>query len=280
MNILNFIKSKKKKKRNDLRRKRRIVRIGSLKFKLISFAVIFSFSACFFIVDAFRDFHLTHSCLSFLNFNIQNIQVLGIKNISKNRIDKIIKSQSTQIISKIDIDMIKEEIEKIEWVENIFIQRRLPSSLRIEIQERQPIAIWQKNKNHFLVDKNGKVIHSSMSKEFSHLPIIVGDFAPITAFQVIQTSGLFSNLKKRITGFICVRGRRWNVEIDNSLIVKLPTENIHQAFSVLSDMIKHNKISRVLMETVDLRDEDRVIIKFKEKYINSIKKNKKNKTSL
>lgn len=280
MNILNFIKSKKRKKRNDLRLKRRIVRIGSLKFKLISFTVIFSFSASFFIVDAFRDFYLTHSCLSFLNFNIQNIQVLGIKNISKNKIDKIIKSQATQIISKINIDMIKEEIEKIEWVENIFIQRRLPSSLRIEIQEREPIAIWQKNKNHFLVDKNGKVIHSSVSKEFSHLPIIVGDFAPLTAFQVIQTSVLFSNLKKRITGFICVRGRRWNVEIDNSLIVKLPTENIHQAFSVLSDMIKHNKISRVLMETVDLRDEDRVIIKFKEKYINAIKKNKKNKASL
>lgn len=280
MRIFNFIGRKQKRKSHEIRRKRRIIRMGSLKYKLISFSIFFFVVTTFFTIDHFRSYQFTHSVLSFLNFNIRNLQVIGIKNIPLSRIDEIVKKQSTQVISKIDIDQIKEEIEKLEWVDTVFIQRRLPSTLRIEIQERKPIAIWQKKKNHFLVDKNGKVINASISKDFSHLPIVVGELAPPTASHIIHIASLFSNLKKRITGFICVRGRRWNVEMDNSLIVKLPGDNTHHAFSVLSDMVKHNKISKVLMETIDLRDEDRVIIKFREKYVNTIKKSKKNKTNV
>ncbi len=280
MEIFSIFKRKDKKKSHGLRRKRRISRMNSMKFKLISFAIFISVIFLFFFIDSFSGFKASHQILNFFHFNVKKVQVVGMKNITKNKIDQIVSSQSTKIISQIDIDKIKEDVGKIEWVDRVYIQRRLPSILRIEIIERQPVAIWQNKKKNYLVDKSGKIIHSTISKDFSALPIIVGEQAPSTAFQIINATQHFSNLKKRITGYICIRGRRWNIEMDNSLIVKLPGEHNHNALSILSDMVKHNKISHVLMESIDLRDEDRVIIKFKEKYVNSIRKNKKNKTTI
>ncbi|MBA4249838.1 MAG: hypothetical protein C0432_04985 [Candidatus Puniceispirillum sp.] len=280
MQILNIFKRKDKKKSHGIRRKRRITRMHSIKFKLISFAAVVGIIFLFFFIDSFREFKSSHYILNFCNFTVKKIQVIGIKNVTRNKIDQIVASQSTKIISQIDIDKIKEDVEKIEWVDRVYIQRRLPSILRIEVIERHPVAIWQNKKKNYLVDKSGKIIHSTISKDFSSLPIIVGELAPSTAFQIINATLHFPELKKRITGYICIRGRRWNIEMDNSLIVKLPGENNHNALSVLSDMVKHNKISNVLMESIDLRDEDRVIIKFKEKHVNSIKKNKKSKTSV
>jgi cell division protein FtsQ len=57
-----------------------------------------------------------------------------------------------------------------------------------------------------------------------------------------------------------VAGRRWDVYLDNGIVVKLPEDNVQQAMAVLSKMNKQNDLLQRDIAAVDLRLEDRTTI--------------------
>ena len=80
--------------------------------------------------------------------------------ISKNYLKK--KSFFTM-----DINHLRKEIEKIDWVKNVTIRRSYPDEVKIYIEEHIPIAIW--NDDYYL-DEFGKIF--SANKIDSDLPLI------------------------------------------------------------------------------------------------------------
>ena len=67
--------------------------------------------------------------------------------ISKNYLKK--KSFFTM-----DINYLREKIEKIDWVKNVTIRRSYPDEVKIYIEEHIPVAIWN---NDYYLDEFGKI---------------------------------------------------------------------------------------------------------------------------
>ncbi len=74
---------------------------------------------------------------------------------------------------RLDLAESTERIKKIDWVDRVFIERRLPSSLLISLRERKPVALLD-NGTLYGVDREGRVLSPSAALLREDLPLISG----------------------------------------------------------------------------------------------------------
>jgi cell division protein FtsQ len=62
-----------------------------------------------------------------------------------------------------NVDMIKSRLEELKWVKDAKISRSWPDKIKIEIQEYQPIAIWN---GTYFISPEGELVEISGQEEF------------------------------------------------------------------------------------------------------------------
>jgi cell division protein FtsQ len=79
---------------------------------------------------------------------------------------------------KLDIERTAGTLQGLAWVEKVFIERRLPSSVLISVRERTPVALVEKGAI-FGLDAQGRLLPPSAALAGEDLPLISGlTFAP------------------------------------------------------------------------------------------------------
>lgn len=200
-------------------------------------------------------------------FVLEEILIEGRKKTSASDLTKAINAKRGIPILLLDLDKIKENIEKLPWVAKVSVQRQLPNILYIKITEREPIAIWQNNKKFYPIDKTGEIIQADID-DLSHLPILVGKNAPKHTVNLFKALVTEKKLAKRVKAATLIADRRWDVildNIDNGIEIKLPEENFDLAWKKLANADEKNGILKRKLTIIDLRLSDKVIIKLNEK---------------
>jgi len=109
-------------------------------------------------------------------FTINNIQILGIKNIPKETIIKIVNNENKSNILNVNLLNIYNNLRNNDWVEELYIERVLPNTIKISIIEKEAIGIWQYEMSNKLITKNGEIISTANINKFKiDLPIIHGN---------------------------------------------------------------------------------------------------------
>ena len=127
--------------------------------------------------------------------------------------------------------------------------------------ERKPIALWHHQQSFFLVDQEGIVITSPNITQFQHLPVVVGADAPVHAPKILALLEKFPEIRKRLSSLVRIRQRRWDLSLENSILVKLPEDSVEDALARLSLLIEQKKISKDETSIVDLRVPKQVILR-------------------
>lgn len=164
-------------------------------------------------------------------------------------------------ILAIDLDALRQRVEALGWVKRAAVWRQLPDTLFIEIEEREPFARWQIDHQVRLIDRSGRVLDDDDRTDFANLLRLVGPGASDKAAALISMLESDPQLGKRVVNAIRVRERRWDIEFDNGLIVKLPEENPEVAWARLLDLERRFGLLRRDLESIDLRLDDRLIVK-------------------
>lgn len=188
-----------------------------------------------------------------MGFCVRDVMVQGRRFAPTDRILQAVNLKKGDAIFLKSPAAIKEDLEKIPWVKKASVQRRLPHDLFIDLEERQPIALWQHQKIHYLVDASGVVISNEKLMEFSKLPIIVGGDAPLHAPKILALLDKFPDIQKRVTALVRVGGRRWDLQLDHKITVKLPELKSEEAFARLLLVIQQDKLHASDVSVVDLR---------------------------
>jgi cell division protein FtsQ len=139
----------------------------------------------------------------------------------------------------------------------------LPGTLHIAISERQPIAIWQNNGEHMLIDNTGQVIPGTIAG-YETLPLVVGDGAGIRADELLAMLDSEPTLASRVKAAVRVGNRRWNLMLDDAqdgLEVRLPEEATEAAWHRLAELERTQGLTARQVRMVDLRVADRMILK-------------------
>lgn len=157
---------------------------------------------------------------------------------------------------------VKARLEKISWIERASVQRVLPDQIYITIYERVPVAIWQIQKRFHLVDADGVIIDQPDVSQYPTLPIIVGEQAAQHFKPLQHALSAYPDLQQRISAYIRVGKRRWDLRIDKSLNIQLPEDHLDQALERLKRLQDKQKLDPLKIRSIDLRLTDRIIVRY------------------
>lgn len=200
-------------------------------------------------------------------FVLDDVVVSGRDKTSREEINALLNLQRGDNILKIDVYEIKEKLEKLPWVREVTVHKSyFPNVVHIEIQEKEVKAIWQINEKFYPLDAEGKVIEADFHVSEPIL-LIVGAGAPENFKNLMEAlkDGKYDYLDKvKVANFIS--GRRWNLilnDIREGITVKLPEENIGEAWKKLLKLNETKGIFKRKLTIIDLRLPNKIVVKIR-----------------
>jgi cell division protein FtsQ len=164
-------------------------------------------------------------------------------------------------ILAVDPAVARAELETLPWVRRASVERQLPGTLYIRLVEREPMALWQEQGVIRVIDRDGEVISGIEPRRFAHLPLVVGADAPAHAEKLIAVMNSEPELRERVTAAVRVGGRRWNVQIEGHIDVRLPENDTAAAWSQLARIERQQGLLSRDVIVIDLRLPDRLVVR-------------------
>ena len=235
------------------------------KIKIIN---IISFSL---IIISLTAIFLSLKFPSLLNnsFQINHVIIEGSKKSNKSEIEKNVAEKNGNLIS-LSFNSIKVIVESSEWVKRASIKKILPSTLVINITENDPYAIYLQEGKFFLLDLDGSIITEiNIDNYQDDLLFVRGENSPELLEQLIKDISItFPNLIQTLEEVEFIEKRRWNLKLNNKLLVKLPDENIQQSLKNLKQLFEEQEVMQSNIIEIDLRIQGRAALKVLDGKIN------------
>jgi len=152
---------------------------------------------------------------------------------------------------------IEKKLKKIDFVESFEIKKKYPKKIIIKIYEKKPIAILQHKKDKFYISENINLIDFIVLENYRNLPIVFGNKE--------NFKDLYINLKKinfpldLIKKYYYYESNRWDLEIYQKKIIKLPTKNYIQSLKKFINFKKENNLDKY--QVFDYRINHQLILK-------------------
>src|SRR5215469_2612393 len=197
-----------------------------------------------------------------LGLVVTDIEVDGRSTTDRETILTALDAHYGTAILAVNPSRAKQQLEALPWVRSAAIERRLPGTLYVRLVERRPLAVWQHDGKHELIDRDGTVIPVTDLSRFAKLPTVVGgDPARRGAAQLLDLLANEPALAQRVTAAVLVGDRRWNVRIDNLIDVMLPEDDMSGAWAKLAQLERDNRVLQRDVEIIDLRLPDRLVMR-------------------
>ena len=202
---------------------------------------IYLYVSIFFLLGTISNKYI----LNFNLFQIQEINILGLESNSKNKLQKNLQKYKLKNIFQIEQNEIENIIFQDKKIESFEIFKKYPSELYIEIKKTDYLANINFDDKFYFIGSNKKLIRSNTIDK--NLPIIFGK-PSIDKFMTIREKIIKSKLEiSDIRSFFFFNSGRWDLELLNGHLIKLPIElsetiiNEYLNFSKL-EIFKKNKI--------------------------------------
>jgi len=102
-----------------------------------------------------------------------NIEVTGMENVTKAQIMETMGADIGRNIFFIPLAQQRAQLEQIPWVESASVMRFVPNRLKVEIQERTPVAFARVGPRMSLIDAGGTLMELTPKHKYS-FPVILG----------------------------------------------------------------------------------------------------------
>ena len=163
------------------------------------------------------------------------------------------------------LDDARARIERLTWVQNATVERRLPGTVVVTLIERRPFAVWQSGGRFQLIDRAGQVVAEQDpvkdAAAFSVLPLVVGPGAPEAAAALLDQLASLPLLRSRVVAAIRVGERRWNLRLTTGADVLLPEGNELVAMQRLLELQASQALLDRPIQTLDMRGGDRLVVR-------------------
>ena len=163
-------------------------------------------------------------------------------------------------IFELDLDAARTAIEAVPWVRHARVERRLPDTILIALEEHRPLALWQHQRRLHLVAEDGSVLAEDELGPWSDLLLVVGDGAPTAVPELLGALDRVPTVADRVAAATWVGGRRWELRLDNGVDVRLPEQDMPQALARLAAVEAQDRVMDRDILAIDLRISDRLVL--------------------
>ena len=192
------------------------------------------------------------------NFDLPKINMVNIEGIEFNdneylKIMNLIKLNNLLSIQK---SQIKEILNSNNLIEEYEVFKKYPSSLEIKIEKTNFLASTNINGKNYLVGSNGKLSNSNLSDK--NLPYIFGN---PNISQFLNLKNIINKSKfsyNNVENFFFYKSKRWDLELKDDVILKLPEANIKTSLDIAYEFLKDKKFDK--SKIIDLRIKNQIIV--------------------
>ena len=195
-------------------------------------------------------------------FGIENIEINGYKETSELAI--LEKLEVGGSLVGYDVAEAQDRIATLPWVARATVRKFYPSTLSVEIEEREPFALWQREGQVFVIDRGGTEIVGLEESRFGKLPFMVGEGANQQVGDFLADINAEPDIAAQMRAAVLVAGRRWDLHLEDGVTVKLPEKNIRAALAQLVRLNAERQLLQRDVIVIDLRLPDRVTVRLPE----------------
>lgn len=192
-------------------------------------------------------------------FQVQRVEVTGMERVDQLKVYELVLAEKDRAMPLVDIDQVRADLLEYGWIKDARVSRRLPDTLAVEIIERKPAAVWQREGKYSLIDAEGIVLQHVKAGEGGELPVLNGADANRHAVALNELLDNATALKAQVTGASWIGNRRWDLRFKTGETLALP-EGERAAAEALLNFARMDGIHRLLGRDLihfDLRDPDR-----------------------
>ena len=187
--------------------------------------------------------------------NIKDINIVGLDIKDKKVLLKKIKNFSTKNIFSISKSDLINEIEANSLVEEYFIFKRYPSSIDINIKKTKFLAKINIKGKIFYLGSNGKFTKANHFN--NQLPFIFGNPEVIDFFNIKKIIDKSKISYSEIKNFYFFPSKRWDLELRDNTVIKLPNDNIHLALNLALEFLNNESFKNKI---IDARIKNQIIV--------------------
>jgi len=169
-------------------------------------------------------------------FAVRRVTFTGAQRTPAKAIARAAAIDGTRSILALDLDAIRARVEALPWVRRAAVTRLLPGTVRIDVEERHAIAVWQHKGRLWLIDEDGSPIMAARADAHPDLGLVVGAGANVAAAELRRMLGREQALAARVKAAVRVGERRWDLAFDSGTVVALPETAPDAAWRKLAAM--------------------------------------------
>ena len=191
-------------------------------------------------------------------FRVNTVTITGQRELTDARIFAAAGVSDTSSLLFLDCEEAREGLQKLPLVKSAQVRKLFPDTLAITIEERVPYALWQLDGAVSVVAEDGTILDHAVPERFATLPLLVGTGADKRAHEIVSLLEAVPAVGKRVKAATLVAERRWNLALDNGVVVRLPEQGADRALTALVDLEQSGKVLEKDVLAIDMRLPDRV----------------------
>jgi len=209
--------------------------------------------------------------------NIENVIIKGNDCLSEDEIFFKSGVQLGENIFKLDLIKSKDSLMQEPWIKEVEIKRVIPKKIIISIKERKPAAIVHTGEEYFFSTKDGIVLSKiDRPEEGFSLPLVLGlELDGIKIGESIDRPEFRTALESINSAEVILPKKFCRVEIlspgdfmicnkDDTLKVRVNTpEGVISKENLLREALEKIEREKLLVEYIDIRFKDSLVIKLK-----------------
>ena len=212
-------------------------------------------------IASIRGAHAAQVAGAVVGLRIEEFSISGRRYTRESDIVAAVGAYYGDPILAIDPTDAKLRIEGLPWIDQAEVERILPKTISVNVIERVPMAIWQSNDLHQVIDTRGEVIIDQSPSDFLDLPVVSGDGAADAASDLVSTLGIVPSIRQYVVAAERRGDRRWDLFLTLGITVQLPSENADLALRQLSEAEGRYGLFNRDIVNIDLRVPDRMIVR-------------------
>ncbi len=192
------------------------------------------------------------------------VTVSGTTHMSEPRILAIAGIDASRSLPFFDVAEAKARLEANPLIKQASVRKLYPNQVVIDIVERTPYAVWQKDGDVSAIAADGAPVDEVADGRYADLPFVVGEGANARVREYVQLLDAMEELKPRVEAGVLVGQRRWNLRLKSGVDIKLPEDN---PLAAVTELLRLQRQSRILdkdMLALDFRVPGRVFVRLTE----------------
>ena len=195
-----------------------------------------------------------------LPLSIKNIEVYGVNNSDKNRIQKKLDQFKGRSIVLIDRKKLKDIIKDFQFVKALKVKKVYPNTIKVAVTEFSPIAVFiDKDKKKYVLTDGEEIVENNEADKFNSLPLVYGKDAEknfYVFYSHLKRTGFRTGLIEQFNYFDI---NRWDIILKDDKTIKLPSKNYENSIRKFLSIYQKENFSN--FKVFDFRMKGQLILK-------------------